>query len=135
MDIVGYVARRMLWDVCEIITPLNSIYEDTYDTLFNWMEMYTDRFGGRILHRLPPCKSTEAELLSDMAELYAGVISATDDIDDLRTLHCLFTISFYMMVRYKETPRLCSKISYYFELISYRLTSWDVLTNRYENEI
>ena len=130
MDAAGYVARRMLWDICEILSPSNPRYEPLYEALFNWMEVYTRQFGGSIIHKLPALKTNEDALLFDMAEIYDGILSKVQDTNSMLTLNALFTVSFYMMVRYKETPRLCSKISYYFELISYRLCSWDLLENR-----
>ena len=135
MDPAGYVARRMMWDICEILSPINLRYEPIYEALFNWMEVYTRRYGGSIIYRLPSLKTNENELLFDMATLYAEILSRIEDINSMISLNTLFTVSFYMMVRYKETPRLCSKISYYFELISYRLSSWNILENRYESGI
>ena len=135
MDINGYVARRMLWDICDIEVPLNSLYEPVYEALFTWMEDYSREFDAAILFRLPRCKTTQEELMSDMVEIYTGILSVVRDINDMRTLNCLFTVSFYMAVKYKDNPAMCRKISYYFELISYSLRSWDILMNRYENEI
>ena len=130
MDAAGYVSRCMLCDICEILSPTNPRYEPIYEALFNWMEVFTRQYGGSIIHRLPCLKTNEDELLVDMAELYDGILRRVQDTNSMLTLNTLFTISFYMMVRYKETPRLCSKISYYFELISYRLRSWELLENR-----
>ena len=127
MNVADYVARRMLDDVCEIPTAINSNYEFFYGELFDWMQLYTEQFGGRVLHRLPRCKNSREELLHDMAELYSGVLSRVEDINSMITLHSLFTLSFYMMVRYKEHPDMCGNISYYFGLITRRLESWNLL--------
>lgn len=135
MDFSNYVARRMLCEICEIATPLNPLYEPGYNALFNWMEHYTERFGTIILPNLPRLKATPDELLNDMLEIYSGIFEVVYDINAMVTLNSLFTISFYMMVKYKERLVMCSNISYYFELITRRLGSWDYLTNNYEVEV
>ena len=133
MEFSNYVARRMLYEICNIATPLNSLYEHGYQNLYVWMELYTERFGGVILHNLPSRKSTSVELLSDMVELYTGVFSRVEDMNDMTTLHSMFTISFYMMEKYKEHSAMCSNISYYFELMTRHLDSWNTLAS--ENEM
>lgn len=135
MCIAGYVARRMLDDVCEIPTIINSNYEPVYGELFDWMQIYTNQFGGRVLHRLPRCKNSSEDLLDDMTELYSGVLRRVEDVHSTITLHSLFTLSFYMMVRYKEHPDKCGNISYYFGLITRRLESWNFVTDNYDTYI
>ena len=127
MEFPAYVARRMLDEVCDIPTRTNSYYEPGFTELFDWMELYTNQFGARILYQLPNCKATRHELLDDIVELFAGILSRVNDVHDMTTLHSLFTISFYMMVIYKDHPIMCGYISHYFEVISFRFRSWNSL--------
>lgn len=130
MAFSDYVARRMLCDICNIVTPIESRFEHGYDDLCKWMESYTTQFDGAIFNRLPRCKTIRDELLNDMSQLYTGIFSRVNDIHGITTLHCLFTLSFYMMVKYKEQPIMCGEISYYFRLITQRLESWEILNQQ-----
>ena len=136
MESSGYVARRILFEILDIATPIDERYEPIYELLYDWMESYTEEFGGAIFYRLPVCKTTRDELLRDMAQLYAGILARVNDIHGITTLHSLFTVTFYMMVKYKERqPSMCGDIVYYFKIITRRLESWNTLeylTDRYD---
>ena len=125
MESSDYVARRMLFEVCDILVPIDERFEFAYNNLCDWMERYTAEFGGPLFHRLPSCKTTRDELLNDMSQLYSGIFARMDDMHNITTLRSLFTITFYMMVKYKEQTIMCGDIVYYFRLISRRLESWD----------
>ena len=47
MELVSYVARRMLEDVCGIAVISNPAHEPVYEVLYGWAEFCTERFGGR----------------------------------------------------------------------------------------
>ena len=138
MESSAYVARRLLFEVCDILIPIDEQLEFVYNELYDWMERYTEQFGGELFHRLPSCKATRDELLSDMSQLYSGIFARMDDMHNITTLRCLFTITFYMMVKYKAQETMCGDIAYYFRLISRRLESWNTLehlTNNYDNGV
>ena len=127
MESPDYVARRILFDLCDIITPIDARLEPIYDALLDWMERYTEAYGGDIYHRLPGDRMDRDELLSDMSQLYAGIFARVDNSHSITTLRSLFTVTFYMTVKYKEHPALCSDIVQYFTWISRRLGSWNIL--------
>ena len=58
MDASDYVARRMLCEIREIVTPINDRFESLYDGLYDWMKRYTEEFGDAICYRLPTRKAT-----------------------------------------------------------------------------
>ena len=135
MNFAGYVARRMLYEVCNIIVLKDSNYEYGYNTLYDWMIFFTLRAGSSTIARLPSRKQTSEELFEDILILYRGILSRVDSVNNLLTVKCLFTMSFYMMKKYKDDPVLCSDISRWFQLISYRLGRWSILANNYENQV
>ena len=127
MEVSDYVSRRMLFDVCDIAVPLNADFEPIYEALYKWMECYTEQFG-TVFYRLPACKTTREELMDDMVHLFTGIFDRVSDIDGITTLHALFTVSFYMMIKYKDyQASMCGNICYYYKLITQRLKSWDTL--------
>ena len=130
MESSAYVARRMLFEVCDILTPIDEHLEFVYNELYDWMELYTERFGGDIFHRLPSCRTNRDQLLRDISRLYTGIFARIDDMHNITTLRTLFTVTFYMMVKYKEQTIMCEDIAYYFRLISRRLESWDRFEQR-----
>ena len=124
MEVSDYVARRMFFEVYDIEMLLNMDFESVYDDLYEWMERYTEQFGD-LFYRLPSCKSTSDELMNDLTLLYTGILDRIDDIESITTLNALFTVSFYMMVKYRnQQPFMCGYISYYFKLVTQRLESW-----------
>ena len=125
MESSDYVARRLLFEVCDILTPVDERFEHIYNALYDWMDRYTEEFNGEVFYRLPSCKATRDELLSDMSHLYSGIFARIDDMHTITTLRSLFTITFYMMVKYKAQETMCGDIAYYFRLISRRLESWN----------
>ncbi len=131
MSVVSYVARRMLDEVCEIATPINPLYEPIFQELYDWLELYTDQYGGRVFFRLPEPKQRVSELCNDMVKLYAGIFEgAGDEKDAFVTVQSLFTVSFYMMIKYRDSPSLCSIIPLCFELTSKDLDGWRELRAR-----
>ena len=60
------------------------------------MERYTEEYNGEVFHRLPCCKATRDELLGDMTQLYSGILARMDDTNNITTLRCLFTVTFYI---------------------------------------
>ena len=135
MNFAGYVSRRMLYEVCNIAVLKDSNYEYGYNALYDWTIFFTSRAGPSTIARLPSCKQTSEELFADILVLYSGILRGVDSVDSLLTVKCLFTISFYMMKKYKDDPVLCSDISTWFQLISYRLGGWSILANNYENQV
>ena len=134
MESSDYVARRILFEILDIATPIDERFESIYEVLYDWMESYSEQFGDAIFYRLPGCKTTRDELLRDMAQLYAGIIARVSDVHSITTLHALFTVTFYMMVKYKERqPSMCGDIVYYFKLITQRLESWNTLEHLTNN--
>ena len=129
MEISSYVGRRMLWDICEVSVVLNPTHEPAYNMLCNWMLVYSRQFGADVARCLPRCRATENELLGDMKNLYEGILKQVNNIHQMRTLNCLFTLTYYMMSMYKYNITLASKIASYFELITSRLRSWEMLIN------
>lgn len=127
MNYPNYVSRRMLLDVCDISTSIDPRGEPFYDTLFTWMEVFTTRFSTQLLSGLPPLRTSSLDLDKDMIDVYSSILRAVPDVHSVATLNCLFTVSFYMMVRYKETPVLSSNIANGFELISRTLRGWQLL--------
>ena len=132
---VAYVARRLLYDICDILTPVEDEYEECYRLLINWMSVCTNRFGRRIIPSLPAVKENHDELLNDMVELYSGILSVRNPKNTRPTLNALFTATYYMMVQYKHNVVLCSHISYYFQLITSQLNCWDSFPFNHENEV
>lgn len=129
MEISSYISRRMVWDICEVAVVLNPTHEPAYNMLCNWMLTYTRQFGGDVARCLPRCRATENELLDDMKKLYEGILKQVNNVHQMRTLNCLFTLTYYMMTRYKYNVRFATKIAFYFELITSRFRSWEILVN------
>jgi hypothetical protein len=124
MELVSYVARRMLEDVCGIAVISNPAHEPLYEVLYGWTELCTERFQTELFPNLPCIKQTPGDLSNDMLLLYAGILRNFGNPHSRRTLNGLFTITFYMMIQYKEHPDMCSLISYDFELLTRRLRGW-----------
>ena len=128
MNASDYVARRLLFEVCDIVTVLDDHFEPIFEDLWNWSEEFTKRFGSDIIHRLPGGRTSREELLSDMSQLYRGVFSRMNDDHSITTLQSLFTLTFYMMMKYKDIgANLCSEIAFDFYVITRRLESWELL--------
>ena len=128
MNVSDYVARRLLFEVCDIVTVLDDKFEPFFDDLWNWTEEFTQRFGGDLIHRLPSGSTSREMLLNDMSQLYEGIFSRMNDDHSITTLHSLFTVTFYMMMKYKDIgASMCSEIAFDFYLITRRLESWGFL--------
>ena len=124
MELVSYVARRMLKDVCWVEVTLNHTYEPTYRQLCNWTDYCSTWRGQELFPNLPCLKQTLDELSDDMLEIYVDFLTNVEDVHSGSTLHGLFSISLYMMIRYKEHPNMCNLISENFELLTRRLKGW-----------
>ena len=134
METAGYISRRMLQDVCDITTGRNDNLEPLYNALMDWMEVYTQRYSAAVLHRLPSLKTTKQELLKDMEGVYRGILTVTPDVHSMLALNCIFTVSLYMMIRYRETPNLSGEVAFLFQIISYRLGGWKLLERKIHGE-
>ena len=125
MSLASYVARRLLYDICDIATPVHSThYENVYNELFYFMYRYTQYCGREIIPNLPIQRESFSELNNDMLDLYEGIFSASDDINSRLTLNSLFVMTYYMMVKYRDDPVLCSYITFQFEVTTERLGGW-----------
>ena len=133
MNKASYVSRRLLYDICDIMTPIDSELEYIFSLLRNWMMVFTDRFGNRI--RVPQIRERAEDMRRDIAQLYSAILHYYRNRDSIRTLNCLFTITYYMMLRYKDNVILCSQISTYFYLIARDLESWDTFSLSYDNVV
>ena len=119
-DVSLYVARRLLFDHCDIIAVIDDRFEEIYRKLIIWMERFTVLYGARIIPALPTVKESEQELKSDMIRLYSEIMASGN-----RTLlEPLFTITYFMMIKYSHNPALCSRIPFYFAIIASNVTSW-----------
>lgn len=126
MDVPFYVSRRMLYDICGIPMRELSEYERIYEKLMDWVIHYTQMYRGRLFVRLPPVRETEEDLLLDMITIFRIVLSQMDAEDD-NVIQTLFIISYYLMKKYEESPKMCGNISFYFEALTYRFTGWTQL--------
>lgn len=126
MSISSYVARRLMCDVCEIIMPIqySTHYEDVYNQLFNFMDRFTRQSGREIIPNLPRHTDSAYELKEDMLDFYEDIFRGFNDANSILTLNSLFTITYYMMVKYSDDPVLCSNISFQFEVTTERLGGW-----------
>ena len=101
-------------------------YECVYEKLMEWVMHYTQMFRGRLFVRLPPVRETEEDLLLDMIAIFRIVFSEMDSEDD-NVIQTLFIISYYLMKKYEESPKMCGNISFNFEALTYRFTGWTQL--------
>lgn len=127
MELVSYVARRMLKDVCRIDVIINPAYESAYRQLSGWTNHCSTWRGPEIFPNLPCVKQTPDELSDDMLVIYTDFLITIEDPHSRCTLHGLFSVSLYMMIKYKEHPDMCNLISRNFELLTYRLGGWAYL--------
>ena len=127
MELVSYVARRMLKDVCEIEVPINPAYELAYIQLCRWTDYCSTWRGPELFPNLPCVKQTSEDLNDDMMIIYVNYLTRVEDTHSRSTLHGLFSLSLYMMIKYKEHPDMCNLISRNFELLTYRLGGWAYL--------
>ena len=135
MDVVEYVSRRMLLDVCDIAMIRNDQLDTVYQSLHGSMIRYSndERYIRTAARGLPPAKATEGELLSDMLELYSSILRGAIDHHSISTIRCLFTVSLYMMKKYENDISLCSLIPCYFQLISERLRGWSYFESTFND--
>ena len=126
MSLASYVGRRVLYDICEIVTPIlhGTHYESVYNDLCTFMDRYTRHCGRHIIPNLPRRKTSSNELREDMLDLYDGIFRGSHDSNSILTLNSLFTMTYYMMVKYDNDPVLCSNISFQFEVMTERLGGW-----------
>jgi hypothetical protein len=126
MDVCGYVATRMTQAVCGIgvILIANPAHERVYEKLCGWTELCTERYGAVLFPDLPYIKNSRDELADDILLVYCGFLHAFPYPNSRATVHCLFTLTFYMMLQYKNHPALCSFISQNFIVISHGLRGW-----------
>ena len=126
MSLASYVARRLMYDVCEIVMPVlySTHYETVYDELFNFMDRFTRHSGREIIPNLPRRTESAYELKEDMLDFYEGIFRGSNDANSILTLNSLFTITYYMMVKYSDDPVLCSNISFQFEVTAETLGGW-----------
>ena len=130
MNISDYVARRLLFEVCGVQTPINTQFEPLFDYLWSWSERFTSRYGSHIFYRIPSGCATREELKNDMILIYAHLLHRYDNDDSLDTLKALFVITLYMIIRYKsDGVRMCSEIALDFHLITQNLNSWNFLNH------
>ncbi len=135
MNYSGYVARRMLYDVCGILTPINRKYERGYDTLRLFVERFVFHFGSYMIPKLPRTKNALIDQRNDLMGLYIGIFERFDDPHSLIALKSLFVASYLMMETYKDSPAYCSNISFYFEVLTQRLGGWNVLDSACDTDI
>ena len=126
MSLANYVARRLLYDICEIATPVqhSTHYERVFNELLNFMDRFTHYCGREIVPLLPRRTESFYELREDMFDIYEGIFRGSDDINSVLTLNSLFVMTYYMMVKYEYDPVLCSHISFQFEVTTERLGGW-----------
>ena len=126
MSLASYVARRLMYDVCEIVMPVlySTHYETVYGELFNFMDRFTRHSGREIISNLPRRTESAYELKEDMLDFYEGIFRGSNDANSILTLNSLFTITYYMMVKYSDDPVLCSNISFQFEVTTETLGGW-----------
>ena len=127
MELVSYVASRMLKDVCGIDVIINPAYEPTYRNLCSWTDHCSTWRGPGIFPGLPSVKETVAELSDDMLIIYVDFLTRVPDVNSRGVVHGLFTVSLYMMIKYKDYPDKCYIISENFELITQRLGGWRLI--------
>ena len=108
-------------------------YECVYEKLMEWVMHYTQMFRGRLFVRLPPVRETEEDLLLDMIAIFRIVFSEMDSEDD-NVIQTLFIISYYLMKKYEESPKMCGNISFNFEALTYRFTGWTQLCHDVSND-
>lgn len=127
VDVASYVGRRLLYDHCDILTLIDDSLECYYRYLIEWMERFTLQFGETVLPRLPKVKESRQELIADMSRLYSGVLCSSDNPNSAHILKALFTVTYYMMLQYKDSAVLCSSISLTFVVVTNELTSWQAI--------
>ena len=115
-DVSLYTARRLLYDHCDVLAVIDDRFEEIYRKLIIWMERFTMLYGARIIPALPTVKESEEELKSDLIRLYSEIMAS----GNRSLVEPLFTISYYMMVRYSHNVALCSRIPFYFAIIASR---------------
>lgn len=132
MSLASYVARRILYDICEIVTPIHhsTHYENVYSELYNAMDRLTHYCGREIIPHLPSRRESVYELREDMFDLYEGIFKGSHDVNTILALNSLFAMTYYMMVKYRDDPVLCSQITFQFEVTTERLGGWRFFSER-----
>ena len=128
-----YIARRMLYDICNIMTPINRNEEPYYSLLLNWTAVFTRRFGHTI--HLPIIREVHDTTIMNLSELYSGILENSVDVNSIQVLNCLFTITYYLMMKYEDHPVTCSKISCCFVAVTRNFESWNRFSELYETNI
>ena len=125
MDKAAYIGQRMLYDICDVMIPINSENEQCYSYMIRLMHLMTERNAHLI--RLPTRKTNLQDVIEDVIDIYTSIFDAFPDRNSLPVLNCLFTITFYMVIQYKEDIRICSRISCCFAVITTTFNFWDNL--------
>ena len=126
-DAALYVGRRLLLDICDVLTPIDDRFEDVYQHLIQWMEQFTTSFGERIIPQLPEVNFCPDLLDADIANLYCGIIQ-TNVVNNIK-IKALFTVTYYMMVQYRLHVASCSQIALAFTVVSDNYANWEFLLN------
>ena len=93
----NYVCRRLLYDICDILAPVDDDLESFYMFLVDWMVNFTDKFGRRIIPLLPEQTDDPDQLLNDLTIIYAGILDSQKDRDSN------FTCIIYCNILYDGT--------------------------------
>ena len=98
MAVSSYVARRLMLDVFDVDNSLvDERYESIYKDLCKWAVEFTGIYGSNIIPRLVGASSTTEELQNEIHAIYAGILLAVDNVQNVATIHALFVITLYVM--------------------------------------
>ena len=131
MDLPGYIAYRMYCDINAIPIRQNSVFDKVFEDLIDFAHNYTTQYAARIFYTIPGNRTSIEELLTDTKDIFKGITQQLGTVDSVLAIRTLFITSYYLMVKYREDPRKCGHISFWFDVFTNKSKGWDKMLHRH----
>ena len=122
MEEAHYITHRLLFDICDVMTPVNEEKEPLYARLTVILHGMMFLGSGKII--LPSTKDNLNDAIKDIIRLYRSIIMAFEGNQSTRIVDCLFTITHHMMIKYRNNIQICSRIACSFAAVIRDMDSW-----------
>lgn len=127
MEPMNYVAHRMLFDVCDLMTPIRDSYEEIYLYLAEKMELILNGVTRSVsLTRFSTWELVQRHVLT----VFNDIILTMGVRDSIRTLCALFTGTYLLLSLYKSNSIFCSKIACCFYAVTQNFSCWRLIGNQ-----
>lgn len=124
MELSHYIAFRAYCEVHSFpCRPLNHHYENIFNKLMDFMNLYTIKNNGQIFSRIRGGRTSEDELLIDVLTLFRAIIKELHG-ESVLTVRTLFVATYYMMIKYKDNRQLSGYIAFWLDAFAYKFSGW-----------